>query len=254
MKLFDAHCHLQDPRFGGDQDGVLERAGKAGVTHAVCCGTAEGDWPGVVALGRRHPSVVPMLGVHPWRAGEVREGWLDRLRALALEHRVGIGECGLDFARQGADPQRQTAVLRGHLRLARDLDRPLAFHCVKAWGPFLDLLREEGLPRAGGLVHAYSGSAETALELQHLGLHLSFSAAIARPGNAKAAKALRAVRPERLLLESDAPDQGPLPGLNEPALLSVTLEAAARLLGEPPEALAARTHANAISLFGGLKV
>lgn len=256
--LFDAHCHLQDPRLGNDLEGVLDRAAAAGVDRLVCCGTREADWGAVLALAEAHPAVIPMIGLHPWQVGGAEAGWAERLGKLVEGRRVGIGECGLDFALQDCDREGQEAAFRSQLRLARDLDRPVAMHCRKAWERLLAILREEGLPTAGGLVHSYSGSAETARELQGLGCYLSFAGAITRPGNGKAPKALAAVAADRLLVESDAPDQAPhglgseVPGRNEPANLPFIAAHAAQLRGVQPAVLAHQTHANAMMLFGGI--
>lgn len=254
LALFDAHCHLQDLRFEGDLDGVLARAAASGVGHMVCCGTRETDWGAVLALSERHPSVVPMLGLHPWQVREAQPGWAHRLRELAKNPGVGIGECGLDFAMEGCDREVQETAFRLQLRLALELDRPVAMHCRKAWERLIQILREEGLPAPGGMVHAYSGSAETARELEALGCYLSFAGSITKPGNIRGAKALMAVSTTRLLVESDAPDLPPqgVVGLNEPANLPLVLEAAARLRGEDPVTLAQQTRANAMMLFGGL--
>ena len=248
-RFFDAHSHLQDPRVG-DPAALLERARAAGVEHVVCCGTGPGDWEAVLALAAAHETVVPMLGLHPWRVAEAGPGWAARLEALLAGSRAGLGECGLDFAREG-DPEGQIATLRVQLRLARALDRPLALHCVKAWGPLLALLREEGLPGPGALVHAYSGSAEIARDLQGLGVHLSFAGNVDRPGARRALEAARAVDPARLLLESDTPDQGPEGGPSEPAQVVRVAASLARVRGESVEALAAATTANARVLFRG---
>lgn len=254
LDLFDAHCHLQDPRFEGDLGGVLARAAASGVRHMVCCGTREADWGAVLALSDCHASVAPMLGLHPWQVSEAQPGWGLRLRELAKDSRVGIGECGLDFVMEGCDREAQESAFRLQLRLARELDRPVAMHCRKAWERLIQVLREEGLPVAGGMVHAYSGSAETARELQALGCYLSFGGSITRPGNTRSPKALAAVEPHRLLIESDAPDLPPhgAVGLNEPANLTLVLNAAARLRDEDPAGLAHQTYSNAMMLFGGL--
>lgn len=254
LRLVDGHCHLQDPRLEPDLPGILERAQAAGVEAMVCCGTREDDWGAVVALAVRHQAVVPMLGLHPWYVGEAQPGWADRLRGMAERQRVGIGECGLDFAVEGVDRGGQELAFRVQIRLALELDRPLAIHCRKAWARLLLILGEEGLPAAGGLVHAYSGSLETGLTLQEMGLHLSFGGALTWPGNAKTPKALLGVAGNRLLFESDAPDMLPAgaAGLNEPANLPLIAMAAAQLRGEEPAALARQTHANAMMLFGGL--
>lgn len=247
--LFDAHAHLQDPRLGEGVAGLMVRAAEAGVRHVVCCGTAPDDWDRVLGLAASHPPLIPMLGLHPWKVAEAPHGWAEQLEVLATRHPVALGECGLDFGQEG-ERGAQEAALRFQLRLAKRLDRPVALHCVKAHGRLAELLREEGLPAAGGLIHAYSGSAEMARVFQDLGLHLSFAAGIARPGNRKASAVVRAVRPDRLLVESDTPDQGLGGRPSEPAQVGDTLQVLARFRGESVEAVAAQTWANGTRLFG----
>ncbi len=180
MAAFDAHAHLQDPRIA-DPGALLARAWAAGVTDIVCCGTEEGDWEAVLALAKAHAGLRPMLGLHPWRVTGASPAWRATLEGLLRASAAGVGECGLDFAMRGADRTAQAAALRFQLGLAQDLGRPVALHCVRAWGPLTELLREVGVPRAGALVHGFGGSADTARELQALGVHLSFSAAFLDP-------------------------------------------------------------------------
>jgi TatD DNase family protein len=257
---FDTHCHLQDPRYGKDLEAVLARAGQNGITHMVCCGTRESDWPAVLELCRRHEGVLPMLGLHPWYAQDAQSGWLERLEAHVQEGTVGIGECGLDFAIEHPDRALQEAVFRSQLRLARTYDRPLSIHCRRAWERLASLATEEGLPSAGAVVHAFSGSAEVARELQRLGFHLSFSCSLANPENTRGAKAVKAVAEDHLLFETDAPDIPPrhLQGfeagaLNEPANIHLVAEAAARLRGSDLETIAALAYRNSHRIFEGLR-
>ena len=227
--LFDAHCHLQTLP-PGEAASALGRAREAGVTRVACCATGEEDWEAVLALARAHREVVPLLGVHPWKAAEARPGWEERLEALLLDHRAGVGECGLDFARRGVDRERQLDALRRQLRMAARLHRPVVLHCVRAWGALTGVLQQEGVPPAGAMLHAFNGSLETARALQALGLYLSFRT----PG-----PGLAAVRSDRLLLESDGP---------EPAQVAA-LWAEASSAGTEAADLSPR---NAERLFGGL--
>lgn len=224
--LFDAHCHLP----GG---------GASPCGHArVVCGTGPADWEAVLAHAAGDACVVPMLGLHPWRLAEAPQDWAERLEDLLRAHRVGVGECGLDFARKSADRPGQEAALRTQLRLAHTLGRPVALHAVQAWGRLATLLREEGVPRAGAMVHAFGGSLETARELQALGLYLSFSGDILDPAHPKPAAALAATAPDRLLLESDGS-----------ADLGRVLDAAAAIRGIPVQDLADRTWENGHRCF-----
>jgi TatD DNase family protein len=198
--LFDAHSHL--PRVGAQEVPVLRRDHRR-----VVCGTCEADWPAVLAHAASHAAihaeVLPMLGLHPWFVREAAPGWEARLEALLRVHRAGVGECGLDFARKEADRALQEAALRTQLRLAHGLRRPVAMHVVKAWGSLLEILREEGVPVAGTLVHAYSGSLETARELQAMGVFLSFSGDLLKPDRQGVRDVFRSASGGHLLLETD---------------------------------------------------
>ncbi len=224
--LFDAHSHLPQP-------------GSPEPDHwRVVCGTQEADWAAVLAHAAGHAQVIPMLGLHPWFAAEAAPGWELRLEALLRTHHCGIGECGLDFSRQAADRAAQETAFRTQLRLAHTLGRPVAIHAVQAWGRLLDLLREEGVPKAGALIHAYSGSPETAQVLQGLGVYLSFSGDLLASDRPKLLEALRSVVSDRLLLESDG-----RVGLRQ------VLAAAATLRRIEPELLAAQTWENGQRCF-----
>jgi TatD DNase family protein len=77
---------------------------------------------------------------------------------------------------------------------------------------------------------------------------------VTRPGARRPRAALAAVPLERLLLESDGPDQAaqgvPPPRRSEPAHVALVLAAAAEIRGETRELLARATEANARRLFG----
>lgn len=188
---FDAHCHLP------------AAAELGGADRRVVCGTGAGDWDAVLALAHRDATVLPMLGLHPWWLTGAAPDWAQRLEARLRSCGAGVGECGLDFTRPGADRAAQEGTFRQQLRLAHALHRPVALHAVRAWGRLLAILREEGLPPAGTMVHDFSGSAETARTLQAMGVFLSFSGRLLQPGRPRLAAALRAVAEPWLLVETD---------------------------------------------------
>jgi TatD DNase family protein len=226
--FFDAHCHLQDDRYGDGLEVALRRAAEAGVAHMACCGTREDDWGKVLELARAHREILPMAGLHPWYVDTATPGWTARLEA-AFDAGAGAGECGLDFTEGRPTRDLQEAALRTQLDLAARRGLPVSLHCVKAAERLLEILAETGLPH-GGLVHAFSGPPETALRFQALGLHLSFGRALTFPGAKRARASFDALRDDRILFETDSPDLTPegAAGLNEPANIRLVAAAAAR--------------------------
>jgi len=84
------------------------------------------------------------------------------------------------------------------------------------------------------------------------GFYLSASANITRPAKAKLREVFRRCPPERLLVETDAPDMPPWPRKSErhyPWELPVTLGALAETLGLSLEETDRLTTQNAMGLF-----
>ncbi len=268
MKLFDAHNHLQDARFAGRREELIAACRSAGVAGMVVNGCQEADWPRVAALAEAHPDlIVPSFGCHPWEAGRRTSRWEERLREwLRRFPRAGVGEIGLDRWKPDLDFAPQPALFRRQLELAAELDRPVSIHCLRAWGMLFDLLRAGPRPRRGFLLHSYGGPLEMIVPLAKLGAWFSLPGAFARERKIRQRALFQAVPEDRLLIETDAPDQllpaarvrhpltDPATGrkLNHPANLEAVYEFAAALRDQPLPRLAARIEANFRRLFGPL--
>ena len=66
MRLFDSHNHLQDARFGDQQDELIADCAAVGLSKMVVNGTRKSDWPAVADLAERHDCVLPSFGLHLW--------------------------------------------------------------------------------------------------------------------------------------------------------------------------------------------
>lgn len=277
MKLFDCHCHLQDDALFPAIESIAARAESAGVERMACCGTSPNDWQKVFQLAEQFPQVTPMIGIHPWfvgcRAGAVtppESAIADRgytweqdsqtLGKLLRENpEAGIGETGLDFssfAKATADRQKrfinraeQEASFAAHLDLARELNRPVAVHCVQAWGRLIEILRRHSAPKV--LLHAFGGAAELIPELVDLNCWFSLCGSVVNPNARRIRLAAVAVPANRLLIETDSPDFTPPGGQppNEPANLVQVAKIVAELRGISPDKLAELTFANATRFF-----
>lgn len=246
---------------------ALSRAVDAGLSGLLLAGVDLADWQAQGEVQRVAPpelTIGTAFGIHPQIVEELDEAALDEqlahlARALAgdepgLAPPQAIGELGLDAltpARRQALP-RQERVFRAQLALARQVERPVVLHILRTHGEALRILRRDGVPRCGGVVHSYSGSAELVPDYLALGLHLSFSGAVTWPGARRLQAAARIVPSERLLIETDAPDQTPeghRPGANEPATLPAICASLAALRGQDVATLSRITAENAYRLF-----
>lgn len=261
--LCDAHNHLQDERFAGRQEELVAACRDAGIGRMVVNGSSEADWPAVAALAERHPDlVVPSYGCHPWYLAERTPGWLENLRAR-VQAGGAVGEIGLDRWKEGLPWNDQEEACALQLRLAAEFNRPASLHCLKAWGPLVELLEREPRPARGFLLHSFGGSAELIERLAPLGAYFSLPGYIAHERKARQRDIFLRVPPDRLLIETDAPDQLPPPPwitapladaegrpLHHPANLPAVYAFAAELFGDSVEALAGRVAANFQRLFG----
>jgi TatD DNase family protein len=265
VEIFDAHNHLHDERFGDRGEDVLAAAVAAGVSAMVVNGSCEEDWPQVHALAERHRRVVPSFGYHPWYVHERSERWASALAEFLDRTPSAVGEIGLDRWKTDLPYEGQEETFVCQLRMAAERNVPASIHCLKAWGRLLDILREEPRPALGFLLHSYGGPAELVAPLAELGAYFSLPGAFAREDKGRKREAFLAVPPDRLLVETDAPDQLPPPGLvthplaggdgaalNHPANLPAVYRFAASLYGESLDDLARRVGANFRRLFGPL--
>lgn len=276
--LYDAHNHLQDAWLDPHRSRVLADLAALPLRAAVVNGTAENDWAAVAALAREHAFVRPSYGLHPWYVGNAsghwREAWLARLDA---DPRAAVGEIGLDrwiLDRAKPDDSRLAGLRRASLDEQREAftwqleeaatrNRPVTIHCLDAWGPLLEVLRNARRPAVGFLLHAYGGSVELAREFAALGAYFSFNGYFLGERQAAKRAVFAAVPADRLLVETDAPAMPPPPHMrtheltgladgnpiNHPANIAAIYVGLAALRQREVEALARQVEENFLRLF-----
>lgn len=212
IKLFDSHCHLQDPRIFKVAPILIRNSLDTGVIHFAVNGVSEKDWHLVKEMSDTYPSVVPNFGLHPWYVSDRTDNWLNTLKKfLEATPSAAVGEIGLDKGSIGKkiDFTAQVEIFREQLQLAKVLKRPASVHCVRAFGDLLEIMKSMGPFPAGLVLHSYMGSAEMVPELSKAGGYFSFSGFLMSMKESKAKKLLKSIPPERILLETDAPDALP---------------------------------------------
>lgn len=269
MQFYDAHNHLQDDRLKAWLPEVLKVLWPEGtplVTQMVVNGSCEEDWSGVTELAQKHTQIIPSFGIHPWYVKTRTLKWRENLEARLKSIPSAVGEIGLDRWIQDYDLPDQEEVFLWQLRYAATCGLPVTIHCLKVWGRMEELLKNERLPECGFLLHSYGGPMEMVKPLARLGAYFSFPGYFARVNKERQRETFKAIPRDRLLIETDAPDQS-LPAhlvrhplekrngrpVNHPANLPAIYEFAAQFLGMSVEELAGQVEENFKRLFGGLK-
>jgi len=264
LRFFDAHNHLQDEQLAPDLKDILVSLPGAGVVRMVVNGSCEEDWPQVLELARGVPQVLPSFGYHPWHVAERTANWRENLVKFLDATPSAIGEIGLDKWIKDSDFAAQEEVFVWQLRLAAARNLPVSIHCLQAWGKLLEHLQTNPLPRCGFVLHSFGGPRELIEPLAKLGAYFSLPGYFAHERKDRQRETFKHVPRERLLIETDAPDQSlpedrvefPLPDspngkpVNHPANLGAVYRFAAELIGEPVGALTEQVEKNFHKLFG----
>jgi TatD DNase family protein len=251
MPLVDTHAHLCDAAFGKDLEEVLRRAEERGVGAVVAVGEDLADARFTLSLARRHPLVRPAAGLYPSHPDPAAAA---EVEAFIRENREGlfaVGEVGLDFWLAKDDESRavQREIFSRFIRLAGELDLPLNVHSRSAGRHAVALLREHGARRVQ--MHAFDGKISAALPAVEAGYFFSVPPSVVRSRQKE--KLVGHLPLDRLLAESDSPVLGPDPReRNEPANLTVVVDAIARIKELPRQEVVEALVRNTRSLYGDL--
>ncbi|MCX7911961.1 MAG: TatD family hydrolase [Dehalococcoidales bacterium] len=251
LGLVDTHAHLDEVE---DLEGVLQKAGEAGVSAIVAVGCDIASNRRVLEIALRYPGFVyPAIGYHPQmvRGPEIEEN-LDFIRNH-LGEAVALGEVGLDYAkwvRANADNDVQKEVLRRLLGIAISCDRPVIIHSRYAWRDACDLVREAGIRKA--VFHWFTGTSSVLRDIVAEGFYLSVTPAVTYHEEHR--RVVKEVPLSRLLLETDTPvvyGRGTADEFRAtPADVLRSLKGAAAVMGGDEAELAGITTQNAAGLFG----
>jgi TatD DNase family protein len=286
VAVADNHTHLESIA-GVLPEGVgaptvaehVARAAAAGVDRIVQggCDLPSARWTDTLLRTGEHPALVGAVAIHPNEAvlhadahdvgpdgqsyGRAEHHHVpldDAIAQIAAIARANpriraIGETGLDYFRtgeRGAVVQR--SAFRAHLALARELGLPVQIHDRDAHDDVVAVLLADGAPERT-VFHCFSGDVALARLAAEHGWYLSFAGPVTYKANEHLREALRAVPPELVLVETDAPYLTPHPFRgqpNAPYAVAHTVRAMAQILGRPLEQVCAQLSATSEDVYG----
>jgi TatD DNase family protein len=265
MGLFDVHAHLTHARLFSDVPAVIEKAQQAGLTTIISNGLNPADNARVLELSQRYEMVRPAFGLYPVDAvmAEMMELGVDYPRdeeqVWTAEEAVdwvrehvqdcfAVGEIGLDgYWVPEALWERQEWAFRELVQVAMDADKPIIIHSRKRERRAFEVLVEMGAERVNW--HCYGSKVKRARRIAEHGHYFSIPANVRR--SQSFSRMVQTLPRDRLLLETDCPYLGPVPGeRNEPMNVAGTLEFFAQCWQMSAEDVLEVLSANFERLFG----
>ena len=251
---FDSHCHVDEEQFDEDREAVLARMREHGITRYAVIGSDMETSRRAIAFAESHDGAVAAGGIHPHEAKGFREEDIEEIRGWYRTGKIrAIGEIGLDYYYDHSPRDVQREVCRRQMELAWEIGAPVAYHIRDAHGEMLEIMRSMKDRLTGGIIHCFSGSAESAKEYLRLGYYISFAGPLTFKKAPKLQEAARIVPKDRLLIETDSPYMAPEPvrgRRNEPTNVRFVGMKLAEIREEDPEEVAAYTTENAMRVYG----
>jgi len=252
--FIDSHCHLDRldlKDFNGDLDAVVDNARQANVSKMLCVSVTLDQFPSMLEKTAKFDDVLVSCGTHPLNQEDKVDQ--DKLLQLSADERVvAIGETGLDYFYAPDTKLLQQDSFRKHIRVARELNKPIIIHTRDAVQDTLDIMREEGADQVGGILHCFTETWDMAKQAIEMGFYISFSGIVTFRNADALREVAKQVPDDRFLIETDAPYLAPVPHRgkqNQPAFVVEVANHLASVRGQSVEQIAQLSTDNFKRLF-----
>ena len=234
---FDSHTHLD--MMGLPVPGVLAAARAAGIARVITVGTDLESSRWSARCAAEYGDVSAAVAIHPNDTEAAAGGDAARVDEVLAEIETlaglpqvrAVGETGLDYYRDHADPAVQRDWFRAHIGMAKRTGKTLMIHDREAHEDVLRILAEEGAPDRV-VFHCFSGDAEMAKRCADAGYVMSFAGNLTFTSAQNLRDAAAVAPAELVLTETDAPFLTPVPWRgkpNSPALTAYTVRCLAEV-------------------------
>lgn len=248
---FESHAHYNDTRYDEDRNKILEELKQNNVSYLINIGTDIKTSIESIELAKNYDFIYATVGIHPHDAKDMTNQDIQTLEELCKNEKVvAIGEIGLDFYYDNSPKEIQKEVFIKQLKLAKKLNKPVVIHSREASQEVFDIIKSSGVNK--GVIHAYSGSKEMALEYNNLGFYIGVGGVVTFKNAKKLVEVVENVPLEKILIETDAPYLTPEPfrgTRNDSTKLKYVVEKIANIKNITPEEVEKITLNNGLNLF-----
>lgn len=250
--IFDTHSHYADPAFDEDRFQLLDSLPEKGIKYIMLASSSIEDSRQNDSISRKYDYIYAAAGIHPENIDGLQNDYISAISdIIRSNHKVkAVGEIGLDYHYDGFQREKQISLFCQQLELAKKLNLPSIIHIRDATEDAMRIFREY---RPKGVVHCFSGSAETASEIISLGMNISFTGVLTFKNARKPLEALAVIPGDRFMLETDCPYMAPVPFRGkrcDSSMIPLIAQKAAEIKGCSAQDILDITCRNAVKFFG----
>lgn len=252
--IYETHTHFDDKAFDEDRDTAIRNALDAGVTRFINVASSMTSSLASVRMARKYPECLAAVGVHPEDTADLTEDDMDTLAGYAEdENVVAIGEIGLDYYWDTPSRDIQKKWFVRQIALARQVKLPIIVHSRDAAEDTVTILKNEKAFEAGGIIHCFSYTKETAKQCIDMGFYIGVGGVVTFKNAKKLKEVVKYVPLERIVVETDSPYMAPVPNRgkrNTSEYLPYVIGEIANIKEVSFAEVEDITYGNAVRLFG----
>lgn len=204
--LIDTHCHISRDDYD-DIDKIIEDDFKE-VDKIIISGCSKKDIIESLDIAEKNENIFVTIGYHPDQVEIVSDEDLLFLEEKCSNKKVvGIGEIGLDYHYTVENKDEQISLFEKQLKLAEKLNMPVVIHSRDATKDTIDTLKKY---KVTGVIHAFSGSIETANIYISMGFLIGIGGVVTFK-NSKLFEVVKSIGLDHIVLETDSPYLTPHP-------------------------------------------
>lgn len=207
---FESHAHYDDKQFDEDREELLLNLKNHNVGYVVNIGADMKSSYNSIKMAEKYDFVYASVGVHPHEAINVTEDDYETIKNwLQHEKVVALGEIGLDFYYDFSPRDIQRQVFKKQLKICENITKPVIIHSRDASQEVFDTIKDSEVRK--GVIHAYSGSLEMALEYIKMGFYIGVGGVLTFKNANKLLNVVENIPLESILIETDSPYLSPVP-------------------------------------------
>ncbi len=261
MILTDTHTHIYSEAFAEDQDEMMQRAIKSGITRFFVPAIDSAYTQSMYAIEAKYPNhVFLMMGLHPTHVKEnykdelvhVEEELEKRFRKDSEKKFYAVGEIGIDLYWDTTFLKEQQEAFRHQIQLAKKYKLPVVIHCRESFEEIFEVLESEKSDDLFGIFHCFTGTIEDAKKAIGYNMKLGIGGVVTFK-NGKIDQFLDQISLDHIVMETDSPYLAPTPyrgKRNESSYLIRVLQRLEGIYQRPAEEIATITTKNAKDIFG----